>query len=145
MVSVVICHWNRTPILPLVVVLTLYQNTSWPSRDAVIIVENLDVSMIFSHLNSQRLLTEMDCQILLNNHTTNTDKAQYLLDTLPRKEKFFDKFLHCLYHTTSGTGHRDIAIALSSSYTERNSQTTMLITLPITLPVYTSPNKEVRT
>ena len=71
-------------------------------------------------MNSQELLTERDRQILLNEYTTNTDKAQYLLDALPRKERFFDKFLHCLYQTTNGTGHRDIAIALSSSYREIN-------------------------
>ena len=112
-------------------------------RCSVKMVENLDVLAIFPDLNSQGLLTQKDRQILLNNKdTTNTDKVHYLLDALPRKEGFFDKFLHCLYQTTSGTGHRDIAMALSSSYTEvmgRNSQATMLIPSP----AHTSPNKEV--
>ena len=103
-------------------------------------VKNLDVPEITPHLNSQGLLTGRDLQILLNEHTTNTDKARYLLDALPRKERFFDKFLHCLYQTTRSTGHRDIAKALSLSYTERSSETT----LPVASPVHTSSNKEVR-
>ena len=108
------------------------------------ISNNLNVQEIFPYLNSQGLLTERDCQILLNYHTTNTEKVNYLLDVLPRKERFFTKFLHCLYQTTSGTGHGDIAMALSSSYTnikdmQRNSQATTLFSSS----AYTSPNIEV--
>ena len=88
-------------------------------RCSVEIVESLDVLEIFPHLNSQGLLTGDDRQILQNTCTTNKDKARYLLDALPRKEEgFLNKFLHCLYQTTSGTGHRNIAKALSTSYKE---------------------------
>ena len=86
---------------------------------SVEIVEYLDVQEIFPHLNSQGLLTGDDRQILQNTCTTNKVKARYLLDALPRKEEgFLNKFLHCLYQTTSGTGHRNIAKALSASYEE---------------------------
>ena len=105
---------------------------------------NLDVPEIIPHLISQGLLTERDCQILLSNHTTNTEKVHYLLDVLPRKERFFTKFLHCLYQMKSGTAHGDIAMALSLIYTntkdmQRNSQTTTLFSSS----AYTSPNIEV--
>ena len=95
-------------------------------RCSVKIAHSLDVAEIFPHLNSQGLLTERDCQILVKD-TTNTDKVQYLLGVLPRKERFFERFLYCLYQTTSGTGHRDIARALSTTYREvmeRNPQAT---------------------
>ena len=98
---------------------------------SVIIVSNLDVSAIFPHLNSHGLLTDKDSQVLQNNYITNVDKAQYLLNVLPRKgKKFFDKFLYCLHQTRRETGHGDIAKALSASYKdikERNSRVNTLM------------------
>jgi len=106
---------------------------------SVIIVQNLDISEIIPSLISQGLLTEKDRQMLiLNHHLSSVDKANYLLYVLPRKEKgFFDKFISCLHQTRHGTGHIDIANALSESYMEEvmirknNSQ------------AYTSTSKEV--
>ena len=93
---------------------------------SAVIVDNLDISAIFPHLNSHELLTEKDRQKLLNNYITDVDKAQYLLNALPRKgERFFDKFVYCLHQTKRGTGHGDIAKALSTSYKhikERNTR-----------------------
>lgn len=84
---------------------------------SIIIVQNLDTSEILPCLISQGLLTEKDRQILIHQKLTNTDKALYLLDVLPRKEMgFFDRFKYCLYQTRDGTGHIDIANALSASY-----------------------------
>ena len=101
-------------------------------RYSVEIVENLDVSEIFTHLNSQGLLTRKDRQMLLKD-ITSTEKAQYLLDALPRKEEFFDKFLKCVHQTTDGTGHMDIIRALSANcreVMEGNFQAAGLITPP---------------
>lgn len=81
--------------------------------------------------------------MLLNESTTNISKAKYLLDALPRKEEgFFDKFLHCLYQTTSGTGHRGIAKALSASYEDVMRENFQAATT-IAPPGYTSTTKEV--
>ena len=94
---------------------------------SVIIVENLDISAILPHLSSYQLLTQKDTQTLLNRSTTAVEKAQYLLEALPRKDRgSFKKFKNCLRRTQCGTGHGDILKALVESYheevTERNSQ-----------------------
>ena len=65
--------------------------------------------------------------MLLNRSITNVEKAEYLLDALPRKDRgSFKKFKECLRKTQHGTGHGDILRALLESYqqevTERNSQ-----------------------
>ena len=96
-------------------------------RCSVIIVENLDISVILPHLNSKGLLTPKDRQTLINRLMTTTEKAQYLLEVLPRKNRgSLEKFKECLRETQYGTGHGDILRALSESYNqkvkERNSQ-----------------------
>lgn len=94
---------------------------------SVIIVDNLDISAILQYLNSSQLLTQKDCQMLLNRSTTDMEKAQYLLEALPRKDSgSLKKFKDCLRRTQHGTGHGDILKALIKSYneevTKRNSQ-----------------------
>ena len=69
------------------------------------LVQNLDVSAILPYLNSKGLLTQKDSQMLLNRSITNVEKAEYLLDALPRKDKgFFKKFRDCLHKTQHATG-----------------------------------------
>ena len=92
---------------------------------SVIIVNNLDISAILPHLNSNGLLTQKDTQVLLNKSTTAVDKAEYLLEALPRKDcGSFKKFKDCLHKTQHGTGHGDILKALQKCYREevKNSQ-----------------------
>ena len=67
--------------------------------------------------------------MLLNRSITDVEKAQHLLDALPRKDRgSFKKFKECLNKTQQGTGHGDILRALQESYNreliKRNSQTT---------------------
>ena len=55
------------------------------------------------------------------------EKAQYLLEVLPRKNTgSLEKFQECLCETQQGTGHGDILKALSKQYDQevkkRNSQ-----------------------
>ena len=86
-------------------------------RCSTIIVEKLDVSEILPQLNSEGLLTSKDCQTLLNQSITTTDKAQYFLDTLLRKATgSLEKFKECLHKTQHGTAHSEILKALSESY-----------------------------
>jgi len=111
---------------------------------SVIIVNNLDISAILPHLNSQELLTDNDYQFLLSRYITDVKKAQYLLDVLPRKEKFFDKFEYCLRQTRTGTGHGEIAKALSESYKEIKERNSQLDALMVShTPIQASDHEEV--
>ena len=102
-----------------------------------VIAANLDVSEMFPQLNSKGLLTDEDCQILLNNYISDVKKIHYLLYVLPRKEKFFDNFMYCLDKTIEGTGHGIIAKELSASYEEEVRKGN-----PVDMPsAYTSANK----
>lgn len=87
---------------------------------SVEIIKKLDVKEITPYLNSHGLLTQHDLQTLLNKITTVEDKSLYLLEALPRKDRFFEKFLDCLHQTKFGTGHGAIHEALLTNY--RNSQ-----------------------
>ena len=79
----------------------------------------MDVPEIHPQLNSKGLLTKEDNEILQNDHNTNAKKIRHLLNVLPKKgNKFLDDFMYCLGTTTKGTGHADIAKALSASYNE---------------------------
>ena len=83
-----------------------------------VIVNNLDVVAILPHLYSKDLITLHDLQKLLNSALTTMEKAQFLLDALPRKDRFYEKFQDCLHQTKDGTGHSDILEALSESYNQ---------------------------
>ena len=86
---------------------------------SIIIVEKLDTESITPHLNSYGLLTENDLQTLLNPYITPRDKAKYLLGALPKKETgFLNKLIYCLRQTKHGTGHGELAKALSTTYKE---------------------------
>ena len=86
---------------------------------SVTIKDNLDVPEIHPQLNSKGLLTKKDNEKLQNDYITNTKKILHLLDVLPKKgDRFLDDFLYCLGTTTKGTGHADIAKALSESYND---------------------------
>ena len=91
---------------------------------SVTIVGKLDTSAILPHLISKELLTQIDQQTLLSKSMTATEKAQYLVEALPRKNRgSLEKFKECLRETQNGTGHGDILRALSEKYVkERNSQ-----------------------
>lgn len=83
-------------------------------------------------MNSRGLLTPNDLQVLLNVSITGVQKAHYLLDALPRKDGFFEKFKDCLHDTRSGTGHGKILAALSAKYNQevaekRNSEVDPLV------------------
>lgn len=73
------------------------------------IVNKLDVSAILPYLISHHLLTDDDKQVLMTYAKTQVEKAQYLLDILPRKAKgWFEVFIECLRETSLGTGHGDV-------------------------------------
>ena len=77
------------------------------------ICEKLDVSAILPYLNEQGMLTPKDYQTLINTHITEVEKIEYLIYILPKKTKFFGKFILCLCKSKSGTGHNDIIQALT--------------------------------
>ena len=80
---------------------------------SVAIFEKLDVSAILPYLNEQEMLTPKDYQTLINTHTTEVEKIEYLIYKLPKKTNFFGKFIFCLCNSKSGTGHHDIIQALT--------------------------------
>ena len=58
------------------------------------------------NLFSKGLLTSIDHQKLLSESITATEKAQYLVEVLPRKNQgSLEKFKECLHETQNGTGH----------------------------------------
>ena len=89
------------------------------NKCSVKITQNLDIAAVLPHLNSYGLLTEKDLQTLLNKYLTDVEKANYLLDILPRKEHgFFETFIFCLCQSKDGTGHGDIVKALTTTMKE---------------------------
>lgn len=90
---------------------------------SVALVNKLDVSAILPHLIACHLLTDQNKQELTMHANTNRDKAQYLLDIIPRKAKgWFELFLECLRESTSGTGHRDLVKELEMRLQEVTEQ-----------------------
>ena len=59
------------------------------------------------------MLTPKDYQTLINTHTTEVEKIEYLIYKLPKKTNFFGKFIFCLCNSKSGTGHDYIIQALT--------------------------------
>lgn len=85
----------------------------------VVFVEKLDISAILPHLISQHLLTDGDKEELMKHTNTKSEKAQYLLDIIPRKAKgWFELFLECLRKSANGTGHRDLVKVLETKFQE---------------------------
>jgi len=77
-------------------------------------------------LQQQQLLTDVDSQVLLCDSRTHENKAEYLVNTLPRKQKgWFQSLLCCLEQSTIGTGHDLIYEALISKYEELRKSTTV--------------------
>ena len=86
---------------------------------SVAFVKKLDPSAILPHLIAQHLLTDDDRQTLTTFARTQTEKAQYLVDIIPRKETgWFEKFLACLRQSADGTGHRDLVKQLEAKFQE---------------------------
>ena len=83
-------------------------------------VNNLDIVEITPYLNACGLLTQDDLQVLINKSTTPKEKALHLLEALPRKNRFFEKFLDCLDQTKNGTGHNVIHDALLMHYAQED-------------------------
>ena len=89
---------------------------------SVVITKNLDIVEIASHLNASGLLTQNDFQVLTNEAITPVKKAHHLLDVLPKKDRFFEKFLNCLDETANATGHKSIYNALLISCAQEDRQ-----------------------
>lgn len=90
---------------------------------SVSFVNKVDVTAILPHLIKYHLLTHDDRQILMMGARTQVEKAQYLLDILPRKAKgWFEAFLECLRETADGTGHGDLVEDLEAKFAELNEQ-----------------------
>ena len=91
----------------------------------VSLVNKLDVNAILPHLIAGHLVTPDDRQVLMTYAKTQVEKAQYLLDILPRKSKgWFEVFLDCLRQSTNGTGHGDLAEDLEVKLQELIQQNT---------------------
>ena len=85
----------------------------------VAFVNKLDVAAILPHLISRHLLTDDDKQLLMREVSTKAQKAQYLLDIIPRKGKgWFESLLECLRGSANGTGHRDLVKELETKFQE---------------------------
>ena len=85
----------------------------------VAFVDKLDIAAILPYLISEHLLTDEDKQVLMKCTNTKGEKAQYLLDIIPRKAKgWFELFLQCLRNSANGTGHRDLVKVLETKFQE---------------------------
>ena len=90
---------------------------------SVTFVNKLDVATILPHLIAFHLLTNDDRQILMTYARTQVEKAQYLLDILPRKAKgWFEKFAESLRQSAEGTGHGDLLEELEAKFKELLTQ-----------------------
>lgn len=79
-----------------------------------LIAQSLDITAILPYLMSKGLVTDNDLDILRNEVRTRSDKILHLVDVLPRKPEFFERFLSCLYRSATGTAHAEIAQQLMS-------------------------------
>ena len=86
-----------------------------------VIFQCLDVTTILPYLMSTMLINSSDHDKLRNEMKTRDDKIHYLIDILPRKPDFLNKFLYCLNQTTTGTGHADIARQLTTAIASSSS------------------------
>ena len=90
---------------------------------SVTFVNKLDVTAILPHLIAFHLLTNDDRQILMTYAKTQVEKAQYLLDILPRKARgWFEKFAESLRQSGEGTGHGDLLLELEAKFAELIAQ-----------------------
>ena len=90
---------------------------------SVTFVNKLDVTAILPHLIAFHLLTNDDKQTLMTYARTQVEKAQYLLDVLPRKARgWFEKFAESLRQSSEGTGHGDLLEELEMKYKELLAQ-----------------------
>ena len=92
---------------------------------SVSVVNKLDVSAILPNLMARHLLTSDNRQVLMTCAKTQVEKAQYLLDILPRKNHgWFEQFVECLRETSDGTGHDDLVKELEAKLQEIKSKIT---------------------
>ena len=89
----------------------------------VVFAEKLNVCAILPQLITRHLLADNEKQMLILPSNTNGQKAQYLLDIIPRKEKgWFEQFIECLRESSEGTGHRDLVKELETKFQELREQ-----------------------
>lgn len=74
-----------------------------------VIIHCLDITAILPYLMSEDLITDDDHDVLRNETTPRNKKIHHLIDVLPRKPNLFEKFLNCLYQSSNGTAHAEIA------------------------------------
>ena len=64
---------------------------------------------------SEDLITDDDHDVLRNEIRPRNDKIHHLIAVLPRKPNLFEKFLNCLYQSSNGTAHAEIARQLEEN------------------------------
>lgn len=74
---------------------------------SVVVFNSLDTSVICPVLYANNLLTDRELE-RLKLPLSYPERIQYLLDIMPRKREWFDKFVKCLQETSDGTGHGKI-------------------------------------
>lgn len=80
-----------------------------------ILAKKLDVSEVYPLMNQKDLLADEDKHFLLVDTGKSTiAKVNYIIEMLPRKEEWWDKFIDCLRESTSGTAHKLLASTLTS-------------------------------
>ena len=83
------------------------RNALW--KCCPLIIRCLDTTAILPHLMSEDLITDDDHDVLRSEMRTRGNKIHHLIGMLPRKPHFFRKFLSCLYQSSDGTAHAEIA------------------------------------
>ena len=78
-------------------------------------MEYLNANSLLPFLQRERLVTPAECEVLMSDYKTKTEKNQYLLSILPSKgEKAFQRFVKCLDEDKDHSGHADLAALFKS-------------------------------
>ena len=74
-----------------------------------VLAKKLHANKLQPLLQQQKLLTDVDSQVLLTNSSTHEEKVDYSVKKLPKKQKgWFQSSLWSLKQSTIGTGHNVI-------------------------------------
>ena len=79
-----------------------------------VLKKKLDVKEILSQMNSKNLLTAEDRHVLLDTNKSAETKVSHIIEMLPRKEGWWEKFIASLRESTSGTAHEYLGSTLTN-------------------------------
>ena len=77
-------------------------------------MEYMNVSSLLPFLQYEHLVTPADCEVLMSDYKTKTEKNQFLLSIIPSKgENTLERFIKCL-EDDKHSGHLKLATQIKS-------------------------------